>query len=96
MYYFLIFIKLIFKDRRRRSCFIILKIWYLYKCIGIRVWIFCFYIGLVRCGKILFFINELNCYYRGYVNLIKVIKYFIIIMRNNVVNIISRRLFFVR
>lgn len=97
MYYLLIFIKPIFKDRRRRSCSIIpKKIWHLHKCTGIRVQTFCFHIGSARCGKTSSLINEPNCYHRGYVNLIKVIKHSIIIMRNNAVNIISRRLLSVR
>lgn len=97
MHHLLIFIKPIFKDiRRRRSCFIIPKIWHLHKCTGIRVQTFCFHIGSARCGKTSSLINEPNCYHRGYVNLIKVIKHSIIIMRNNAANIISRRLLSVR
>lgn len=96
MHYLLIFMKPIFKDRRRRSCSIIPKIWHLHKCTGIRVQTFCFHIGSARCGKTSFLINEPNCYHRGYVNLIKVIKHSIIIMRNNAANIISRRLLSVR
>lgn len=97
MHHLLIFIKPIFKDRRRRrSCSIIPKIWHLHKCTGIRVQTFCFHIGSARCGKTSSLINEPNCYHRGYVNLIKVIKHSIIIMRNNAVNIISRRLLSVR
>lgn len=95
MHYLLIFIKPIFKDRRR-SCSIIPKIWHLHKCTGIRVQTFCFHIGSARCGKTSSLINEPNCYHRGYVNLIKVIKHSIIIMRNNAANIISRRLLSVR
>lgn len=95
-FYLLIFIKPIFKDRRRKSCSIIPKIWHLHKCTGIRVQTFCFHIGSARCGKTSSLINEPNCYHRGYVNLIKVIKHSIIIMRNNAVNIISRRLLSVR
>lgn len=96
MHYLLIFIKPIFKDIRRRSCSIIPKIWHLHKCTGIRVQTFCFHIGSARCGKTSSLINEPNCYHRGYVNLIKVIKHSIIIMRNNAANIISRRLLSVR
>lgn len=96
MHYLLIFIKPIFKDRRGRSCSIIPKIWHRHKCTGIRVQIFCFHIGSARCGKTSSLINEPNCYHRGYVNLIKVIKHSIIIMRNNAANIISRRLLSVR
>lgn len=96
MHYLLIFIKPIFKDRRRKSCSIIPKIWHLHKCTGIRVQTFCFHIGSARCRKTSSLINEPNCYHRGYVNLIKVIKHSIIIMRNNAVNIISRRLLSVR
>lgn len=96
MHYLLIFIKPIFKDRRRKSCSIIPKIWHRHKCTGIRVQIFCFHIGSARCGKTSSLINEPNCYHRGYVNLIKVIKHSIIIMRNNAANIISRRLLSVR
>lgn len=92
MHYLLIF-KPIFKDRRR-SCFT--NIWHLHKCTGIRVHTFCFHIGSARCGKTSSLINEPNCYHRGYVNLIKVIKHSIIIMRNNAANIISRRLLSVR
>lgn len=95
MHYLLIFIKSIFKDIRR-SCSIIPKIWHLHKCTGIRVQTFCFHIGSARCGKTSFLINEPNCYHRGYVNLIKVIKHSIIIMRNNAAKIISRRLLSVR
>lgn len=96
MHHLLIFIKPIFKDRRRRSCSIIPKIWHRHKCTGIRVQTFCFHIGSARCGKTSSLINEPNCYHRGYVNLIKVIKHSIIIMRNNAANIISRRLLSVR
>lgn len=95
MHYLLIFIKPIFKDRRR-SCSIIPKIWHRHKCTGIRVQTFCFHIGSARCGKTSSLINEPNCYHRGYVNLIKVIKLSIIIMRNNAANIISRKLLSVR
>lgn len=94
MHHLLIFIKPISKDRR--SCSIIPKIWHLHKCTGIRVQTFCFHIGSARCGKTSSLINEPNCYHRGYVNLIKVIKHSIIIMRNNAANIISRRLLSVR
>lgn len=96
MHHLLIFIKPIFKDIRRRSCSIIPKIWHLHKCTGITVHTFCFHIGSARCGKTSSLINEPNCYHRGYVNLIKVIKHSIIIMRNNAANIISRRLLSVR
>lgn len=96
MHHLLIFIKPIFKDRRGRSCSIIPKIWHLHKCTGITVHTFCFHIGSARCGKTSSLINEPNCYHRGYVNLIKVIKHSIIIMRNNAANIISRRLLSVR
>lgn len=96
MRHLLIFIKPISKDRRRRSCSIIPKIWHLHKCTGIGVQTFCFHIGSARCGKTSSLINEPNCYHRGYVNLIKVIKHSIIIMRNNAANIISRRLLSVR
>lgn len=95
MHHLLIFIKPIFKDRRR-SCSIIPKIWHRHKCTGIRVQTFCFHIGSARCGKTSSLINEPNCYHRGYVNLIKVIKLSIIIMRNNAANIISRKLLSVR
>lgn len=94
MHYLLIFIKPIFKDRR--SCIITQKIWHPHKCTGIRVQTFCFHIGSARCGKTSSLINEPNCYHGGYVDSIKVIKHSIIIMRNNAVNIISRRLLSVR
>lgn len=85
-----------FQWQKKKKLFYQPKIWHLHKCTGIRVQIFCFHIGSARCGKTSSLINEPNCYHRGYVNLIKVIKHSIIIMRNNAVNIISRRLLSVR
>lgn len=85
-----------FQWQKKKKLFYQPKIWHLHKCTGIRVQIFCFHIGSARCGKTSSLINEPNCYHRGYVNLIKVIKHSIIIMRNNAANIISRRLLSVR